>query len=290
MAASVDDVGAIAAGAFDHQLHFFDPARPDLVAQYLLAVDALNFCFWPDGELEYEHLAGGLRAALLQDPAALDAQRLATVDGPALRRLLRWPRPLPLEEERARLLREVGARLAGSCLPTAWGGRGCTNAPAYSRPRAASCPPLSGWCRPAAPVQRPGRRAGAGGGRVSGGAGAAGGRRLPGLPRPLRVGVRGACAHSGNRQRPPSPCTSAMLAWRGAPVRPRFHAHPHINTHNLLNPPPPPPPAAGASCSSTSAPRYLRGTCTAALAAAAWAPLPTSTSSPCLPTTACPWC
>jgi hypothetical protein len=29
--------------------------------QYLLVVDALNFCFWPDGELEYEHLAGGIK-------------------------------------------------------------------------------------------------------------------------------------------------------------------------------------------------------------------------------------
>ena len=62
--------------SFDRQLHFFDEGRPELVAQYLLVVDALNFCFWPDAELEYHHLAGGVKAALAADPAALDAARL----------------------------------------------------------------------------------------------------------------------------------------------------------------------------------------------------------------------
>lgn len=88
--------------------------RPDLVCQYLLVVDALNFCFWPDhegleegGGLEYADLAGGLKRALDADSAALDAARLAELDGPGVRRLLGWPRPLPLEDERARLLREV---------------------------------------------------------------------------------------------------------------------------------------------------------------------------------------
>ncbi|KAI3435683.1 hypothetical protein D9Q98_001741 [Chlorella vulgaris] len=108
--ASLDDVAEIAAGSFDRELHYWDSEQPDAVAQYLLVVDALNFCFWPDEseDLQYEHLAGGLRRSLLADPSALDASRLAVIDGPMLRSLLRWPRPLPLEEERARLLREVG--------------------------------------------------------------------------------------------------------------------------------------------------------------------------------------
>ena len=84
----------------------------DLTAQYLLVVDAANFCFWPDGELEYEHLAGNLRRSVEADPACLDADRLAGVTGEGLRALLRWPRELPQEEERARLVREVGAALA----------------------------------------------------------------------------------------------------------------------------------------------------------------------------------
>lgn len=167
----------VARGAFDHELHFWDAGRPDLVAQYLLVVDSLvraesapsvlggalpgeglaglrtpcttalhpppppgttifffnshaslpfpaslplphparlllNFCFWPEDELEYEHLAGSLKQALLADPGALDAARLASIDGPGVRALLGWPRALPLEAERARLLREVGERAA----------------------------------------------------------------------------------------------------------------------------------------------------------------------------------
>lgn len=106
-----------------------------------------------DGEFEYEHLAGGLKASLLEDPACLDADRLAAIDGgwqgeapggegglkaaatacaleppmnhfhsrspcitlsgPGVRRLLRWHRDLPLQEERARLLREV---IEGACI------------------------------------------------------------------------------------------------------------------------------------------------------------------------------
>ena len=34
------------------------------VVQYLLVVDTLNFCFWPEPGLEYEHLARGLKVAV----------------------------------------------------------------------------------------------------------------------------------------------------------------------------------------------------------------------------------
>ncbi|PRW33671.1 UPF0553 -like [Chlorella sorokiniana] len=112
LAASLADAApSFSPASFDRQLHFWDPANPELVAQFLLVLDALNFCFWPQEGLEYEHLAGGLRQAVLADPQALDAQRLAAIDGPGVRRLLRQEQPLPLEEERARLLREVGAAL-----------------------------------------------------------------------------------------------------------------------------------------------------------------------------------
>ena len=40
-------------------LHFFDGGP--LTAQYLLVIDTLNFCFWPESGLEYEHLARGLK-------------------------------------------------------------------------------------------------------------------------------------------------------------------------------------------------------------------------------------
>lgn len=126
--------------SFDKELHFFDggdltgdfvkrPGRfsgcvshlrgdpassasaPSSAAQYLLCVDALNFCFWPAKGLEYEHLARGLKRALERDPGCLDAARLACIDEGGVRALFDWDGDVPLIEERARLLREVGAVL-----------------------------------------------------------------------------------------------------------------------------------------------------------------------------------
>lgn len=117
---SPDAVTAMCRGPWDAEgWHFRDLSDPELTSRYLLCVDAVNFCFWPDHDargssrdgLEYEHVAGGLARALEEDRSALNADVLAEVTGPDLRRMLRWPRPLPMEEERARLLREVGAGL-----------------------------------------------------------------------------------------------------------------------------------------------------------------------------------
>lgn len=157
---SSDDLAAVTAGCFDRQLHFWDEQRPELVAQYLLVVDALNFCFWPDGELEYEHLAGGIKRALLADPTVLDAVRLTAIDGLGVRRLLRWPRPLPLEEERARLLREVSWWVGGYrlvvvvlllCMSTGQdaGQSSAAAAATYFHPSALSPPSLHCLPRPA---------------------------------------------------------------------------------------------------------------------------------------------
>ncbi|KAG9440486.1 hypothetical protein H6P81_020651 [Aristolochia fimbriata] len=93
-------------------IHYFD--NGPLTVQYLFVLDALNFCFWPDKELNYDDLASGLKAALLKDKSVFDADRLQTYTGPQLRELLNWPRPLPLEDERVRLLHEVGAELERS--------------------------------------------------------------------------------------------------------------------------------------------------------------------------------
>ncbi|XP_074270454.1 uncharacterized protein LOC141594181 [Silene latifolia] len=87
-------------------IHYFDGAP--LSVQYLFVLDALNFCFWPDEELNYDHLALGLKRALDHDKSALDADRLQNYTGPELQEMLKWPRPLPLEDERIRLLHEVG--------------------------------------------------------------------------------------------------------------------------------------------------------------------------------------
>ncbi|KAH9712282.1 Queuosine salvage protein [Citrus sinensis] len=64
-----------------------------------------------DKDLNYDHLASGLKAALQNDKSAFDADRLQKYTGPELRELLKWPRPLPLEDERVRLLHEVGFEL-----------------------------------------------------------------------------------------------------------------------------------------------------------------------------------
>ncbi|KAJ6803144.1 UPF0553 protein-like isoform X1 [Iris pallida] len=93
-------------------IHYFD--NGPLTVQYLLVLDALNFCFWPDDDLDYDHLASSLKAALENDQSAFDADRLQNYTGPELRKMLKWPRPLPLEEERVRLLHEVGLELERS--------------------------------------------------------------------------------------------------------------------------------------------------------------------------------
>lgn len=93
-------------------IHYFD--NGPLTVQYLFVLDALNFCFWPDKDLSYDHLASGLKAALENDKSAFDADRLQKYTGPQLRELLNWPRPLPLEDERVRLLHEVGCELERS--------------------------------------------------------------------------------------------------------------------------------------------------------------------------------
>ncbi|XP_075514859.1 uncharacterized protein LOC142549672 [Primulina tabacum] len=93
-------------------IHYFD--NGPLTVQYLFVLDALNFCFWPDKELSYDHLATGLKEALHNNKSAFDADRLQKYTGPELRKMLKWPRPLPLEDERVRLLHEVGFELERS--------------------------------------------------------------------------------------------------------------------------------------------------------------------------------
>eukprot|EP00884_Botryococcus_braunii_P015204 jgi/Botrbrau1/23685/Bobra.55_2s0065.1 len=111
VAASIDDaqLDAIKSHVFDAELHYVD-GGPKTV-QYLLVVDALNFCFWLDGELEYEDLAGGLKRAMEREPRAFEAVQLASITADGLSEMVGWKRPLPQLEERARLMREVGRGL-----------------------------------------------------------------------------------------------------------------------------------------------------------------------------------
>lgn len=103
--------------AFDADLHLCNPPdSPELTCAYLLVVDTLNFCFWPDAaaggaELQYADLAGGVKRAVLRDPTCISAPALAAITEEGVQRLVGWRRPLPLAAERARLLREAGAAL-----------------------------------------------------------------------------------------------------------------------------------------------------------------------------------
>jgi len=98
---------------------------------YLLVLEALNFCFWdasPRWEVVWEGkrhdgywaLAAALRRAVRDDALPLwDAQWLDGLDAPALERMLRGEgRPAPLATERLRNLRE-----AGEVLLERWGGQ-----------------------------------------------------------------------------------------------------------------------------------------------------------------------
>lgn len=97
------------------------------LAQYVLVLDSLNFCFWPLPGYEYEHLAASLRRTLLNDPFAFEPTNLAKVTPEQLSSWLQPPVEFPLIGEtepctrtlripllsaRTRLLREVGTVLS----------------------------------------------------------------------------------------------------------------------------------------------------------------------------------
>ncbi|KAI9988584.1 hypothetical protein PInf_022034 [Phytophthora infestans] len=89
--------------------HYFEDVKQDgpVTCQYVFVLDALNFCFWPTENMEYEHLARGLKTTLLHDPHALDAENLAKVTNDMV---ASWFHPFtpPQLDERRRKVREVG--------------------------------------------------------------------------------------------------------------------------------------------------------------------------------------
>jgi hypothetical protein len=119
----IDGDGAITAAAEQLQANHIDTVSWDdagwhyaddagssgpTTAQYVLVLDALNWCFWPSTNgMEYEQLAVGVTNALRADSKALDADQLAAMTGP---RLAAWfaPHDFPDAEQRAAKLREVG--------------------------------------------------------------------------------------------------------------------------------------------------------------------------------------
>jgi hypothetical protein len=108
---------------WDSKHHFFDGSAQTVA--YCLLLDALNFCFFPDPRWEVvvdgEHLQGyfALAAVLkrtFQEHRSLDNfAQLAKIDVEAVRRVLQGSTPIgqiPLLEERAVILREIGERIS----------------------------------------------------------------------------------------------------------------------------------------------------------------------------------
>lgn len=89
----------------DYPTHFYRPGS-DLMAQYIMVLDTLNFCFWPNNKIEYDNLAGPLKNIITADEHAFDADRLAKITNEQLTQWL--GADFPLIDERVRLLREVG--------------------------------------------------------------------------------------------------------------------------------------------------------------------------------------
>lgn len=99
---------ASAPSRWDASVHFFDGGP--LSAQYLLVLDALNFCFWPDPGLAYRDLALGLRRAVEADPGVVAAERLARTTADDIDAW--FGRAVWNTEGRAELVRQLGRSLA----------------------------------------------------------------------------------------------------------------------------------------------------------------------------------
>lgn len=112
----LDDPATLQQEQWDTAVHYCaDSGAPDggvLTVQYLFVLDSLNFCFWPTPELEYEHLAGAVKAVVEAKPSAISAESLVGIDAATV---AAWFNStgfeLPQLEERVRKLRELGAAL-----------------------------------------------------------------------------------------------------------------------------------------------------------------------------------
>jgi hypothetical protein len=105
--------------SWDHPLHW--RGEREQTANYVLALDALNFCFWPEPRWRVDYqgqvydgywaLAAALRRAIEQGEPLWDAAYVAGITADRLARLLDGEGTVPLLEERAANLRQVGQGL-----------------------------------------------------------------------------------------------------------------------------------------------------------------------------------
>ncbi|GBD16746.1 hypothetical protein HRbin26_01649 [bacterium HR26] len=107
--------------SWDHPLHW--RGEREQTANYVLVLDTLNFSFWPEPRWRVDYrgqaydgywaLAAALRRALEQGEPLWDAAYLASITADRLTRLLAGEGTVPLIEQRAANLRQIGQVLLG---------------------------------------------------------------------------------------------------------------------------------------------------------------------------------
>lgn len=105
---------------WNRELHWSDGR--EALANYILVLDAVNFCFWgePRWRIEYAGavydgywaLAASLKRALEQGVPLTDASYLAEITRDDVATIFAGEGEIPLLDERARILRETGSVLA----------------------------------------------------------------------------------------------------------------------------------------------------------------------------------
>ena len=116
---------------WDSHYHFSGP--PEEVLSYLLVVDTLNFCFWPErGKAKWEitykgeklsgyyAMAASIKSAMASDIPITRAEFLGDISLPQLKDILGGKGELQLMEERVRALNELGRLLLND-----YGGNAC---------------------------------------------------------------------------------------------------------------------------------------------------------------------
>lgn len=79
-----------------------------MLIAYVCIIDSINFCFWPLDKFEYEQLIGVWNNKLNNDIEVFSPERLSKMTEEELREIYSDLEDLPLADERARLIRELG--------------------------------------------------------------------------------------------------------------------------------------------------------------------------------------
>lgn len=84
--------------------------RGQNILDYLFALDALNFCFWPCDSFEYENLSTNLKYMMEEDPNSLSPESLVKMSTETVQSQIFSGKQLEIHE-RTRLLNEQGEKM-----------------------------------------------------------------------------------------------------------------------------------------------------------------------------------